>query len=116
MKPIQVRMVKSKRRPRRWYARWKVGHLFVTRHGDTWEEAMVALLAAQQGVYDNARQREAARGLTVWLGNLGLSTLRERLVYTKGAGWNRQRMDEAVRIYREWRREQTSGTSLGLGE
>lgn len=77
---------------------------------------MIALLAAQQGVYDNARQREAARGLAVWLNNLGLSTLRERLVYTKDAGWNRQRMDEAVEIYRKWRREQTSGTSLALGE
>lgn len=77
---------------------------------------MVALLAAQQGVYDNARQREATRGLAVWLGNLGLSTLRERLVYAKDVGWNRERMDKAVEIYREHRRGSTSGTSLGLGE
>lgn len=116
MKPIQVRLTRGKRTPRRWAARWKVGHLFITRHGDTWEEAMVALLAAQQGVYDNARQRESTRGFAVWLGNLGLSALRERLVYTKGAGWNRQRMDEAVEIYRNHRRGSTSGTSLALGE
>lgn len=77
---------------------------------------MVMLLAAQQGMYDNARQREAARGMVVGLNNLGLSALRERLVSAKDVGWNRQRIDEAVRVYRKWRREQTSGTSLGLGE
>ena len=77
---------------------------------------MVALLAAEPGFYDNARQREAAYGLAKWLGNLGLSTLRERLLYTKDYGWNTERLVRAVRIYREWRREQTSGTSLALGE
>lgn len=77
---------------------------------------MVALLAAEPGFYDNACQREAAYGLAKWLGDLGLSALRERLVYAKDVGWNRGRMDKAVRVYRRWRGEQTSGTSLGLGE
>lgn len=77
---------------------------------------MVALLAAEPGFYDNARQREAAYGLAKWLGNLGLSALRERLVCAKGVGWNRERMDKAVRVYRKYRRGSTSGTSLGLEE
>lgn len=77
---------------------------------------MVALLAAQPGFHDNARQRESAHELAAWLGNLGLSTLRERLVAAKGGGWDRVSLSAAVRVYREWRREQTSGTSLGLGE
>lgn len=77
---------------------------------------MVALLAAEQGFYDNARQREAAYGLAKWLGNLGLTILRDRLVCAKDVGWNRERMDRAVEIYREHRRGSTSGTSLGLGE
>ena len=109
----------------RWTAAWQghrntvwQGHrnARIVRHSDSPEHALILLLASE--LLGPSRQAVVLAHLkfAAWLESNSLMDLRRRLLYTKGDGWNTERLVRAVRTYREWRREQTSGTSLGLEE
>ena len=100
----------------RWVARWKFGRGLIVRYAASPEFAIIALLASEPLEPRNRRMVAAHVSFQGWLINNGLMDLRRRLLYAKDRGWDSVSMPEAIRVYREWRREQTSGTSLGLGE
>lgn len=88
----------------------------VVRHAESPEYALIHLLASEILEPQKRGYMLAHAEFIVWLEQNNLMDLRRRLLYTKGDGWDGQRNLEAVMVYRKWRREQTSGTSLGLGE
>ncbi|UVX29602.1 hypothetical protein S6a_00010 [Klebsiella phage VLCpiS6a] len=102
----------------RWTAVWQDSYrrARVVRHVDSPEHALIALLASELLEPRDRRSVAAHASFQGWLINNGLMDLRRRLLFAKRDGWDDVSMSEAVRVYREWRREQTSGTSLGLGE
>lgn len=102
----------------RWTAVWQdpSRRAHVVRHTDSPEHALIALLASEMLTPAKRTFVLAHLKFTAWLESNNLMDLRRRLLYVKGRGWDDISMPEAVRVYREWRREQTSGTSLGLGE
>lgn len=102
----------------RWMATWQYRGARITRFSSSPEMALVVLIACgpNDGIVQLPLSSLIYHKFTSWVLKNGLMDLRRRLLYAKGDGWDRERLDEAVRVYREWRREQTSGTSLGLGE
>lgn len=104
------------RRNGRWVARWKFGRGLIVRYAASPETAIITLLACEVMEPRDRRAVAAHASFQGWLVNNGLMDLRRRLLRAKGGGWDDATTSEAVRVYREWRREQTSGTSLGLGE
>lgn len=102
----------------RWTAVWQDSRRRsrVVRHVDSPEHVLIALLASEPMDPRDRRAVAAHVSFQGWLINNGLMDLRRRLLFAKGRGWDSVSMPEAVRVYREWRREQTGGTSLGLGE
>ena len=101
----------------RWTAVWR-GHrnARIVRHSDSPEHALILLLTSELLEPNKKALVLAHLKFTSWVISNDLMDLRRRLLYAKGRGWDDASMSEAVRMYREWRREQTSGTSLGLGE
>lgn len=85
------------------------------RYGDTPELALIHLLAAE-GPGNSSIEDGIIPLFQDWIHGNGLTYIRFLLLNAKGDGWDGQRNLEAVRVYREWRRGSTSGTSLGLGE
>lgn len=112
----KIKNIHILRRNGRWTAVWQGRRACVVRHSVTPEHALISLLASEVLEPNKMALWAAHSAFIVWLEMTGLMGLRQALVHAKGYGWNRQRMEESVRIYREWRREQTGGTSLGLGE
>lgn len=102
----------------RWTAIWQdhSRRARVVRHTDSPEHALIALLASEMLGPAKRTSTLAHLKFIAWLESNSLMDLRRRLLYAKGRGWDNISKPEAVRVYREWRREQTSGTSLGLGE
>lgn len=102
----------------RWTAVWQdpSRRARVVRHTDSPEHALIALLASEMLGPAKRASTLAHLKFIAWLESKGLMDLRRRLLFAKGRGWDSVSVPEAVRVYREWRREQTSGTSLGLGE
>lgn len=102
----------------RWTAVWQdlSRRARVVRHADTPEHALIFLLASELLEPTKRTLVLAHLKFSAWLESNSLMDLRRRLLYAKGSGWDGISKPEAVRVYREWRREQTSGTSLGLGE
>lgn len=105
------------RRNGRWTAVWQ-GHrnARVVRHADTPEFALISLLASELLEPNKKALVLAHLKFTSWVMANDLMDLRRRLLFAKGRGWDDATMSVAVRVYRKWRREQTGGTSLGLGE
>lgn len=93
------------RRDGRWVARWKFGRGLIVRYADSPEGAIVALLACEMLEPRDHRAVAAHVSFQGWLIDNGLMDLRRRLLYVKGGVWDRGWMDEAVRVYREWRKE-----------
>lgn len=85
------------------------------RYGDTAELALIHLIAAE-GPGNSSIEDGVVPLFRDWLRGHGLTHIRLLLLAAKGGGWDGQRNLEAVRVYRKWRREQTSSTSLGLEE
>lgn len=111
MKSIVIR-----RRRGKWGAHWRrADGVGLGRYGDTPELALIHLLAAEESS-SNGIEYGVVPLFGQWCGQNGLTILRILLLAAKGYGWDGQRNLEAVRVYREWRREQTGGTSLVLGE
>lgn len=114
------------RRNGRWTAVWqgevcriqndKRRRARVVRHAESPEYALIYLLASEILEPQKRGYMLAHAEFIVWLEQNGLMSLRRALLFAKGDGWTNLTKPEAVRIYREWRREQTDGTSLGLGE
>ena len=106
------------RRNGRWTAVWQDScrKTRVVRHADTPEHALITLLASELLEPNKKALVLAHAAFIVWLESKGLMGLRRALVHAKGFGWTNISKPEAVRVYRKWRREQTSGTSLALGE
>lgn len=106
------------RRNGRWTAVWQdpSRRARVVRHTDSPEHALIALLASEMLLPTKQTSILAHFKFISWLESKGLMDLRRRLLYAKGRGWDNISKPEAVRVYREWRKEQTSGTSLDLGE
>lgn len=102
----------------RWTAVWQdpSRRARVVRHTDSPEHSLIALLASEMLLPTKQTSILAHYRFIAWLESKGLMDLRRRLLFAKRDGWDDVSMSEAVRVYREWRREQTSGTSLGLGE
>ena len=102
----------------RWTAVWQDSRRRsrVVRHVDSPEHALIALLASEPLEPRDRRAVAAHVSFQGWLINNDLMDLRRRLLFAKRGGWTIATTSDAVRVYREWRREQTSGTSLGLGE
>lgn len=88
----------------------------VVRHTNSPEHSLIALLASEMLLPTMQTSILAHFKFISWLESKGLMGLRRRLLFAKRGGWDDFSMSEAVRVYRKWRREQTSGTSLGLGE
>lgn len=88
----------------------------VVRHADSPEYALIYLLASEILEPQKRGYMLAHAEFIVWLESKRLMPLRRALLFAKGSGWTIATTSDAVRTYREWRREQTSGTSLGLGE
>lgn len=88
----------------------------VVRHADSPEHALVSLLASEILEPQKRGYMLAHAEFIVWLESKRLMPLRRALLFAKGSGWTNVSKPEAVRVYREWRRGQTGGTSLGLGE
>lgn len=113
----KIKDIHIRRRNGRWTAVWQ-GHrnARVVRHADTPELALISLLAGE--LLEPYRRAAVLAHLkfTAWLESNSLMDLRRRLLYAKGSGWDDISKPEAVRVYRKWRREQTGGTSLSLGE
>lgn len=99
-----------------WTAVWQGRGTHVVRHADSPELALISLLASELLKPNRQAAMLAHLKFISWLESNSLMDLRRRLLYAKGSGWDNISKPEAVRAYREWRREQTSGTSLGLGE
>nr|DAH56229.1 MAG TPA: hypothetical protein [Caudoviricetes sp.] len=95
------------RRNGRWTAVWQNhNHNYrVVRHADTPENALISLLASEYIEPVNRRAILSHIKFSAWLEQTGLIDLRRRLLFTKGRGWTDATVLEAVRIYREWRRE-----------
>nr|CAK6597627.1 hypothetical protein K21LAMBDA1_LOCUS62 [Klebsiella phage vB_Kpn_K21lambda1] len=104
------------RRNGRWTAVWQSRRARVVRHADTPEHVLISLLASEMLEPNKKAVVLAHLKFAAWLESNSLMDLRRRLLFAKGRGWDDITMSAAVRAYREWRREQTSGTSLGLGE
>lgn len=102
----------------RWTAVWQDSsrRARIVRHAGTPEHALISLLASELLEPTKRALVVAHLEFAAWLESNSLMDLRRRLLYTKGDGWNTGRLVKAVMVHREWRREQTSGTSLGLGE
>lgn len=102
----------------RWTAVWQDSsrRARAVRHSDSPEHALISLLASEMLLPTMQTSILAHFKFISWLESKGLMGLRRRLLYAKRGGWDDFSMSEAVRVYRKWRREQTSGTSLGLGE
>lgn len=102
----------------RWTAVWQDSsrRARVVRHTNSPEHSLIALLASEMLLPTKQTSILAHLKFIVWLESKRLMGLRRRLLFAKGDGWNTRRMSKAVMTYREWRRGQTSGTSLGLGE
>lgn len=100
----------------RWTAVWQDSsrRARVVRHTDSPEHALIVLLASEMLMLTKRTSVLAHYKFVAWIESKCLMDLRRRLLFVKGGGWNTGRMNKAVRVYREWRREQTSGTSLGL--
>lgn len=126
MKAKKIKDIHILLRNGRWTAVWqgevcriqndKRRRARVVRHADSPEHALVSLLASEILEPQKRGYMLAHAEFIVWLEQNGLMSLRRALLFAKGDGWDGQRNLEAVRVYREWRREQTSGTSLGLVE
>lgn len=101
----------------RWTAVWQ-GHrnARVVRHSDSPEHVLIILLASELLEPNKKALVLAHLKFTSWVISNDLMDLRRRLLFAKRGGWDDFSMSEAVRVYRKWRREQTSSTSLGLGE
>ena len=111
MKDIVVR-----RRRGKWGAHWRrADGVGLGRYGDTPELALIHLIAAE-GPGNSSIEDGVIPLFRQWCGQNGLTLPRLLLLAAKGDGWDGQRNLEAVRIYREWRRDSTAGTSLALGE
>ena len=111
MKNIVIR-----RRRGKWGAHWcRADGVGLGRYGDTPELALIHLIAAE-GPGNDSIEDGVMPLFEDWVHWSGLIRLRVLLLAAKGDGWDGQRNLEAVKVYREWRREQTSGTSLALGE
>lgn len=102
----------------RWTAVWQDSsrRAHIVRHSDSPEHVLIYLLSSEMLGPSKRASTLAHLKFNAWLESKGLMDLRRRILFAKGDGWNTRRMCKAVRVYREWRREQTSGTSLGLGE
>lgn len=126
MKAKKIKDIHILLRNGRWTAVWQGGvcriqndkrrRARVVRHADSPEHALVSLLASEILEPQKRGCMLAHAEFIVWLEQNGLMSLRRALLFAKGRGWTNLTKPEAVRVYREWRREQTSGTSLGLGE
>lgn len=116
MKAKKIRNIHILRRNGSWAAVWQFGHGKVVRHADTPEHALIVLLSCELPPQSDRRFISSHMGFVSWLERNGLIDLRRRLLYTKRHGLLDVATLEAVRVYRKWRREQTSGTSLGLEE
>ena len=114
----KIRDIHILRRCGRWTAVWQnpERRVRVVRHADTPEHALISLLASELLEPNKKALALAHAEFIVWLESKALMGLRRALVYAKGHGWTNISKPEAVRVYRKWRREQTSGTSLALGE
>ena len=111
MKNIVIR-----RRRGKWGAHWRrADGVGLGRYGDTPELALIHLIAAE-GPGNSSIEDGVVPLFEDWAHRNGLGGLRTLLLVAKGDGWDGQRNLWAVKVYREWRREQTSGTSLGLEE
>ena len=111
MKDIRVR-----RRRGKWGAHWRrADGVGLGRYGDTPELALIHLIAAE-GPGNSSIEDGVVPLFRDWLRGHGLTHIRLLLLAAKGDGWNTRRISEAVMVYRKWRREQTGGISLGLGE
>lgn len=111
MKQIVIR-----RRRGKWGAHWRrTDGVGLGRYGDTPELAIIRLLAAE-GPGNDSIEDGIVPLFQYWINTNGLADIRLLLLAAKGDGWYGRRNLEAIRVYREWRREQTGGTSLGLGE
>lgn len=111
MKQIVIR-----RRRGKWGAHWsRADGVGLGRYGDTAELALIHLIAAE-GPGNSSIEDGIVPLFQYWINTNGLAHIRILLLTAKGDGWDGQRNLEAVRVYREWRREQTGGTPLGLGE
>lgn len=111
MKDIRIR-----RRRGKWVAHWRrADGVGLGRYGDTPELALIHLIAAD-GPGNSSIEDGVVPLFRDWMRGHGLTHIRLLLLAAKSDGWDGQRSLEAVRVYRKWRREQTSGTSLDLGE
>lgn len=101
-----------------WTAVWQDSsrRARVVRHTDSPEQALISMLASEMIMPNKRASILAHLKFIAWIESKGLMDLRRRLLFAKQDGWTSVTKSEAVRVYREWRREQTSGTSLGLGE
>lgn len=102
----------------RWTAIWQDSYrrARIVRHSDSPEHVLIILLASELLEPNKKALVLAHLVFAAWLESKRLMDLRRRLLFAKRGGWDDFSMSEAVRVYRKWRREQTSGTSLGLGE
>ena len=102
----------------RWTAVWQdpSRRAHIVRHSDSPEHVLIILLASELLEPNKKALALAHPKFTSWVISNDLMDLRRRLLFAKRGGWDDFSMSEAVRAYRKWRREQTSGTSLGLGE
>lgn len=102
----------------RWTAIWQDSYrrARIVRHSDSPEHVLIILLASEMLEPTKRAVALAHFEFAAWLESKRLMGLRRRLLFAKCDGWNTRRMSKAIMMYREWRREQTSGTSLGLGE
>lgn len=126
MKAKKIRDIHILFRNGRWAAVWqgeicriqndKRRRARVVRHADSPEHALVSLLASEILEPQKRGYMLAHAEFIVWLEQNGLMSLRRALLFAKGDGWTNLTKPEAIRVYRKWRREQTSGTSLGLEE
>lgn len=118
MKAKKIRDIHILWRNGRWAAVWqnKERRTRVVRHADSPEHALISLLASELLEPNKKALVLAHAEFIVWLESKHLMPLRRALLAAKDHGWTNLTKPEAVRIYRKWRREQTSGTSLGLGK
>lgn len=102
----------------RWTAIWQdpSRRARIVRHSDSPEHVLIILLASEMLEPTKRAVTLAHLKFAAWLESKHLMDLRRRLLFAKRGGWTIATTSNAVRVYREWRREQTSGTSLGLGE
>lgn len=102
----------------RWTAVWQNQQRTrrVVRHTRSPEHALISLLASEL-LEPNSRAAILGHAeFIVWLEAKGLMNLRRHLLFAKGSGWDLVSRQQGIVAYRKWRKEQTSGTFLALGE